>query len=323
MDGVLISGMRGGRERRDPTDGTDGGPDWLDTEYYTIEAKAEVVPNRILMQGPMLQAILEDRFKIKVHRETREMAVDALVPAKGGLKLTPFVEGSCVRLPSGYDLTQRDRGPQIVKLHIKAGANGKLSGTMESRGEIRPLADVRVEGQSLLLSPPEGGGDLKGSIEDNGARLSVVLPTQPGGPTPPPIVFTRETAQNQTQPAPQRNCRIERGGLNGNSNPRQVNFVYHAEGLTIDEFAKYFLDGRRGRYVINNTGFSGKFNIHVEEEIGAETRQRLDPQNDLFGPSTAPPLPEALEKQLGLKLESTRGLVELLVIDSIERPSEN
>jgi hypothetical protein len=39
------------------------------------------------------------------------------------------------------------------------------------------------------------------------------------------------------------------------------------------------------------------------EEISAETRQRVDPNDDLFGPSTAPPLPEALEKQLGLKLD--------------------
>jgi uncharacterized protein (TIGR03435 family) len=48
-----------------------------------------------------------------------------------------------------------------------------------------------------------------------------------------------------------------------------------------------------------------------------------DPGGDLFGPSTAPPLPEALERQLELKLESTKGPVEFLVIDHIERPSPN
>jgi hypothetical protein len=233
------------------------------------------------------------------------------------------VEGSCVRLPPQYDLTQRDRSPQVVKFHIRADANGKLSGTMESRGENRPLGDIRFEGQSLLFSPPEGGGDFKASIEDNGARLILVAPQRGAGPTQPPIVFTRETGQTQSQPAAQRNCRLGGGGLNAADNPRQANLVFDAEGVTIDEFAKYFLKRRRGRFVVDKSGLVGKFNIHLEEEISAELRQRIDPQNDLFGPSTAPPLPEALEKQLGLKLESTKGLVELLIIDHIERPSEN
>jgi hypothetical protein len=273
------------------------------------------------MQGPMLQAILEERFRLKVHRETREIAVDALV-AKDPSKLKPFVEGSCVRRPPEL----RAGGPQTVKLHIKADANGKLSGTMENQDQTIPLTDVRVEGQTLLFSLPQGGGnlsDLKGSIEDNGARINVVVPPRGGGSTQPPIVFTRETAQTQSQSAIQRYCRIEGGVLNGNRNPRQVNYVYDGEGVTIDEFAKLFLNGYRGRFVIDKTGLAGKFNIHLEEEISPETRQRFDPNNDLFGPSTAPPLPEALEKQLGLKLESTKGLVELLIIDHIERPSEN
>ena len=43
----------------------------------------------------MLQALLEDRFKLKIHRESREVAVYALTVAKGGPKLKPFKEGSC------------------------------------------------------------------------------------------------------------------------------------------------------------------------------------------------------------------------------------
>jgi hypothetical protein len=318
MDTVLISGI--GVSRKNPTDGTDGGPEWIDTDRYAIEAKAEVVTDRALMQGPMLQALLEDRFKIKVHKETREISVDALVVARGGAKLKPFVEGSCVRRPPGL---RRPRGPQTVKLHIKADANGRLSGTMETQGEMRPLSNVRIEGQSLLFRFAEGGDDLKGSIENNGARLNVVVPPRAGGSTQPPIVFVRDTAQTQSQPASQRYCSVEGGLLYGGRNPKQANIVYNAEGFTIDEFAKLFLNGYRGRFVVDNTGLTGKFNIHLEEEISAETRRRADPTDDLFAPSTAPPLPEALEKQLGLKLESTTGPVELLIIDYIERPSPN
>src|SRR6185436_16018450 len=125
-DDVLILGLPLVRSGKNPTDGTDGGPDWIDTDGYTIEAKAEVVTDRALMQGPMLQTILEDRFKIKVHKEAREIAVDALVVAKNGPKLKPFVEGSCVRLQPGYDSTSRPRLPQTIKLRIKADAAGKL-----------------------------------------------------------------------------------------------------------------------------------------------------------------------------------------------------
>ena len=43
----------------------------------------------------MLRALLEDRFKLKVHRETARAAVYALTAAKGVPKLQPAKEGSC------------------------------------------------------------------------------------------------------------------------------------------------------------------------------------------------------------------------------------
>ena len=135
-----------------------------------------------------------------------------------------------------------------------------------------------------------------------------------------PLVFARETAQTENRPASQRYCTINGGGLKG----EQVNFRYDAEGVTIDEFAKLFLNGYRGRFVIDKTGLTGKFDFHLETEISAERRQRMaEEANLLLGPSTAPPLPDALQQQLGLKLESTKGLVEFLVIDLIDRPSSN
>jgi uncharacterized protein (TIGR03435 family) len=289
-----------------PTDGTDGGPDWVDTDGYMIEAKAQGVTDRALMQGPMLQAILEDRFKIKVHRETREIAVDALVIARGGSKLKPFVEGSCVRRTASNDST-----PPPFFLQIKADPKGKLSGTLERRGRITPLADVRVEGQSLSFS--DGVSNWKASIENNGERLKVALT----GGDPMPLVFTRETAQ--TSAGEQHDCRIGRNIPLGNT----MNIMVDAQGVTIDEFVKRFLNGVQSRFVIDKTGLAGKFDIHLESEIGAEIRQQEDPGGVVFGPSTAPPLPEALQQQLGLRLESTKGPVEFLVIDHIERPSPN
>ena len=49
-----------------------------------------------MMRGPMLQTLLEDRFKLKIHHETREVPAYALTVAKGGLKLHRFQEGNCI-----------------------------------------------------------------------------------------------------------------------------------------------------------------------------------------------------------------------------------
>ena len=63
------------------------GPAWMATEKYEIAATMPAGANR--SQVPeMLQTLLAERFHLKLHRETRKMAVYALVAAKGGPKLT-------------------------------------------------------------------------------------------------------------------------------------------------------------------------------------------------------------------------------------------
>ena len=77
----------------------EGGPSWISSDRYTVDATAAVVPSPTMMSGPMLQALLEDRFKLRVHWETREVPVYALRVAPGGPKLQPFTEGSCSLFP--------------------------------------------------------------------------------------------------------------------------------------------------------------------------------------------------------------------------------
>jgi hypothetical protein len=81
-----------------PSVSVEGGPGWINSERYQVDAKAEGSQSQGMMHGPMLQALLEDRFKLKIHRETREAPAYALTVAKGGPKLHPFKEGSCVPL---------------------------------------------------------------------------------------------------------------------------------------------------------------------------------------------------------------------------------
>jgi uncharacterized protein (TIGR03435 family) len=65
-----------------------GGPSWLHTDEFDIEAKAVGEPSRAQMMA-MLQTLLADRFQLKVRRETREQNIYALTVAKNGPKLTP------------------------------------------------------------------------------------------------------------------------------------------------------------------------------------------------------------------------------------------
>ena len=76
-----------------------GGPDWLNSIKFDIEAKSDSsVDDRLralnsdqakLLKQKMVQALLADRFKLVCHKETRELPVYALVAAKGGPRLQP------------------------------------------------------------------------------------------------------------------------------------------------------------------------------------------------------------------------------------------
>jgi uncharacterized protein (TIGR03435 family) len=66
--------------------------------------------------------------------------------------------------------------------------------------------------------------------------------------------------------------------------------------------------------VVDKTGLTGKYDIKLEW-----TRDQDPASEDASGPSIF----TALQEQLGLKLNSTKGPVDTLVIDHIEKPSEN
>jgi uncharacterized protein (TIGR03435 family) len=199
-----------------------GGPSWINTDRYTINAKAEGAPSRPMIMGPMLRALLEDRFQLKVRREIREVPVYNLTVARNGPKLKMAKEGTC---------------------------------------------------------PTPGG--------------------PPGVSCPGSVWF-------------------ERKGLN----------LIVDQQATLDDFVRMLIQ-RLDRPVIDKTGIKGIFDFHLEFAPdttlgnppggGDPTAAPADAPADLRGPSIF----TALQEQLGLKLESTKGPGEVLVIDHVERPSEN
>jgi uncharacterized protein (TIGR03435 family) len=82
------------------------------------------------------------------------------------------------------------------------------------------------------------------------------------------------------------------------------------------------LGNQTGRMVVDRTGLTG--NWEFELRYSTEQRGAPPPGADLPPPDpNAPSLFTALQEQLGLKLEPTKGPVEVVVIDAVEKPTED
>jgi bla regulator protein BlaR1 len=212
-----------------------GGPGWAHTEKFTIDAKAEEAADRQTMMGPMLRALLEERFHLKVHRETEEVPMYSLTVAKGGLKMQPIGDDGCLA-PS----TSRP-----------------------SDGPPKP--------------PQPGAKPVCGSYMSTG------------------------------------------DGVNKN---------WLLGGETLERFANSTLSNVLDRFVMDQTGISGRFNIALQFALDDSIKpgvfgggRAIDPPP--AGVEKAPSIFVALQEQLGLKLDKTRGRHEFLLIDHVERPSAN
>lgn len=86
--------------------------------------------------------------------------------------------------------------------------------------------------------------------------------------------------------------------------------VLKADALSMGSFAR-FLSRQAGRPVVDKTGLAGAYDV------------RLEWSPDQNPESAAESIFSALQKQLGLKIEATKAPVSFVVVDSVERPSEN
>src|SRR5258706_2563252 len=71
-----------------PADRVIGGPKWIESDRFDIEARA-IGPAEDPELLRMLQSLLAERFQLAIRRETRTAAGYALLPAKDGLKIRP------------------------------------------------------------------------------------------------------------------------------------------------------------------------------------------------------------------------------------------
>jgi uncharacterized protein (TIGR03435 family) len=102
------------------------------------------------------------------------------------------------------------------------------------------------------------------------------------------------------------------------------------QAMSLKEFAG-FLGGGMDRPVIDNTGAPGLFNFRLQFAKDQATAGfvapppgfPIDPQPAVPAGPAGPSIFTAIQEQLGLKLDQGRGAGQFLVIDHVERPSEN
>jgi uncharacterized protein (TIGR03435 family) len=63
-----------------------GGPAWINSERYDIDARAQGNPPLADVAGAMIQTLLEDRFRLAIHSEKKELPCTYSLPPRAALR---------------------------------------------------------------------------------------------------------------------------------------------------------------------------------------------------------------------------------------------
>jgi uncharacterized protein (TIGR03435 family) len=191
-----------------------GGPAWIDSDHYDVDARVDESQAAALsamsnqqqkeQTSLMMQALLADRFKLRVHFESRELPIYGLAVAKGGSKLAAAKETS-----------MEDDGPQRPSAVVPSSAEGLRKGIfVQYRGQeaemtakgvtldqlVHWLAGYSEIGGRTVVDQTGLGGTYDFTLRWTRERLSAPPPSDPSGATSStqpeaPALFTSLTEQ--------------------------------------------------------------------------------------------------------------------------------
>jgi uncharacterized protein (TIGR03435 family) len=193
------------------------GPAWLDSDRFDITAKLPEGATKEQIPA-MLRNLLAERFKMTIHKETREQSIYALVVGKNGPKLTKASENSefsrVIVGPNGEHIPAPPPPPPPPG---GPAAGGTAAGGRSGGGMMMMISNGHVEARratipgfcdmlsNFLDRPVIDNTDIKGeyditldvSMEDmagmramgGGARVAVA---GPGGPAGPAVAHSAE-----------------------------------------------------------------------------------------------------------------------------------
>jgi uncharacterized protein (TIGR03435 family) len=127
------------------------GPDWMTAQRFDIQAKLPEGATKDQLPE-MMQSLLADRFKLTIHRDTKEHSIYALVPGKNGIKMKE----------SEPDVPAAAAEPGAPPA-APPGSGGMVVGSGENQVRIKPSGDGK--GFSVGGGP---AGPMKMSMGEGG-----------------------------------------------------------------------------------------------------------------------------------------------------------
>ena len=196
------------------------------------------------------------------------------------------------RIPSWID---SDRWDILAKVppdtpQTQENMMPRLRSLLEDRFKLVARKETR-EMPVYELVIARGDGQLGPQLKKSGDECAAQARARQAGQTPPPL---------------------SPGGFCGT---RTSNGTVSSRGVPLANFVRN-LGGATGRFVIDKTGLDGPYDLDLQWTPDPAPGAGAPPQGDgvsLFA---------AMQEQLGLKLEAKRAPIEVLVVDSAERPSE-
>jgi uncharacterized protein (TIGR03435 family) len=137
-----------------------GGPSWLKSDFFEIEAETESPEATTTAQlREMLQTLLKDKFRLAVHTETRELSGYYMLPVKDGFKLKKAV--ASLNSPQVAAL----RKPGDRSLFANFQTLGDYAGLLSLMTKMTIVDKTGIPGKSnIVLDSAETGDELAPSI---------------------------------------------------------------------------------------------------------------------------------------------------------------
>ena len=208
-----------------------GGPSWLDSDRFDIEAKAAGDAVRgaegTRRKQVMLQTLLEERFKLALHHETKELPVYALVLARRDQTFGPKLRRSDVDCAALFAARRSSNPPVAVPAVLDPCSSGvSIAGVLG--GGALTMKDLSFLFSKALDRAVLDRTGLTGAFS---VEVEFAADGLPGLPTPPPGVERPHTDSPSLFTAVQEQLGLK---LETTTAPVDVLVIDHVEKSTPD-----------------------------------------------------------------------------------------
>jgi uncharacterized protein (TIGR03435 family) len=214
---------------------------------------------------------------------------------------------------------------QVADYQVVGGPAWTNSGPDRYQISARAAGEVTPDvARRMLKNLLQDRFALKARIETREADVHVLVLARSDGQLGPGLTRTSPECGETTLEARKKGAPLPAGCVRESMGSDRAGGAIYSFGAVALERLVRQISLHVGGPVVDRTGLTGLFDIRLE--FADQRRQLQAPRvnaPDLTANSGLPTLREALQERLGLTLETGKGPLEVVVIESVERPSEN